>query len=325
MILDFDDACWSHEDDGWRCSLVELLVIVKLHDQHAVLADPAVMLPWCAEHLSLFADYFRTRLAVAQPRANALKIRVSPTGVPAVAGHPPWGLNAEATRDVVRHPLRLVLENDRADKLFVEATVPRFAAWCAKGWIQPEMGGGSTMKARIVLASAHALDRWRTFFMFDSDRLHPNELAAGWIPPRRDGCQGYDFEVACASMPRDRWHRLLRRSIENYLPSVVLQPLKRTTTACLVSPAVGSMAHYYHMKEGLSGDGVSPVNPKKVVRAARSQGFWTSLPSADVADLKAGFGSKVSNEFNKVPQHHPWPADVIAEMTALADALQDAM
>ncbi len=325
MILDFDDACWSHDNDDWRRSLVEMLVIVKLRDQHAVLADPAVMLPWCGEHLPLFADYFRTRLAVAQPRANGLTIRVSPTGAAAVAGQPTWDLNAEAARDVVGRPLRLVLENDSADKMFIEATVPRFATWCANGWIEPAMGGGAPMKAKIDSAAADALDRWRTFFMFDSDRLHPNELAAGWTPPGGDGCQGHAFENACASMPHARWHRLQRRSIENYLPAAVLQPLKPATTASLASSAVGHMAHYYNMKKGLEGDEFASPGVPNPTRWARTLGFWSSLQPADIAALKDGFGRKVSNEFANVPHNHPWPPDVIAEMTALADALQDAM
>lgn len=325
MILDFDDACWSHHHDDWRRSLVEILVVVKLHDQHAVLADPAVMLPWCAKHLPLFADYFRTRLAVAQPRANGLTIRVSPTGAQVVAGHPPWDLNAEAAREVVGRPLRLVLENDSADRLFVEATVPRFATWCAKGWIQPEMGGGSPMKAKIESASSHALERWRTFFMFDSDRLHPSELAAGWTPPSGDGCQGHIFEVACAAMPTERWHRLSRRSIENYLPPAVLQTDKPATTASLVSAAVGLMAHYYNMKKGLYGDEFKSDGSQNTTRWARTQAFWSNLQPQDLAALKDGFGRSVSDHFSNVPQYHPWPPDVTAEMNALADALQDAM
>jgi hypothetical protein len=325
MILDFDDACWSHDDDDWRRSLVALLVILEDHEQHAVLANHEEMLQWCAEYLQLFEAYFKTRLAAAQPRAGSLTIRISPAGASDVTSPPPWGLNAEATRKIVGRPLRLLLENDSADKLFVEATVTRFSGWCTKGWIQPEMGGGSAMKAKIDTAAAHELERWRTFFMFDSDRLHPSEFDTGWKPPSGDGCQGHAFEVACASMPPRRWHRLQRRSIENYLPARVLTLIEPKATASLASTVVGGMAHYYNMKKGLAGDGVSPADPKKSIRAARSRGFWLSLPQNDRDALEAGFGGSISDEFGNVPHNHPWPADVLDEMNALADALQDAM
>lgn len=325
MILDFDDTCWSHNDDDWRRSLIETLVLVKRLEQHAVLATPAEMLTWCGQHLTLFVEYFKTRLTSAQPRTNALTIRISPTGASTVNGAPPWGLTAEAASAIISRPFRLVLENNESDLGFVKSTVPRFSTWQDRGWLEPIMGGGSPMEAEINSTSADVVGRWRTFFLFDSDRLHPTELAPSWTPPGGDGCQGHKFEVACTGMPRERWHRLERRSIENYLPPSVLSPIGSATTATLFGSSVGAMARFYNMKNGLGGDGISPADPKKAVRSGRSLGFWTSLSQADVTALESGFGKNISSQFSNVPTHHPWPADVIAEMNALADALQDAM
>jgi len=325
VILDFDDSCWAHHDDDWQRSLIELLVLLAIHEQHSLLAAPEAMLPWCSNHLVLYVDYFKTRLASAQLRANALTIRISPNGATAVASAPPWALTARAARDLVSRPLRLVLENDQSDRKFVESTVPSFSGWCVRGWIAPAMGGGSAMGKDIAATSTDIVERWRTFYLFDSDRLHPSELAGSWGPPAGDGCQGHNFESACANMPRERWHRLNRRSIENYLPQPVLNAVNSTATSALFGNSVGVMAHYYNLKKGLAGDGVSPPDPKKAVRASRCQGFWSSLTPADIAALQDGFGPGVSNEFKNVPASHPWPADVIAEMNVLADALQDAM
>ena len=325
MILDFNDACWSHSEADWQRSLIEMLLLAKRHAQHAVLAAPAKMLPWCELQLPLFADYFKTRLTSAQPRANALKIVISPTGATSPIGVPPWELTAEAACAIVSRPLRLVLENDESDRRFLASTVPSFSNWCDRNWVETVMGGGSSMGATIGFASEDVVGRWRTFFMFDSDRLHPSELAPGWTPPGGDGCQGHTFEVLCSGMPRERWHRLERRSIENYLPASVLSPLGADLATTLFGVAIGVMAHYYNIKKGLRGDGVSPVDPKKTVRAARSQSFWTSLPPADVATLEPGFGTNIASEFANVPAHHPWPVTVVSEMNALADALQDAM
>lgn len=325
MILDFDDSCWTHANADWQRSLIELLMLVKRHESHSVLAAPGRMLPWCEEHLRLFADYFKARLTAAQPRTKALKISVSPTGAGSPGGPLPWTLSAEATAEVVNRPLRLILENDDSDRRFLASTVSSFPAWCARGWVETVMGGGAAMGATITAAGADVVARWRTFFVFDSDRLHPDEFAAGWVPPGGDGCQGHRFESHCIAIPRERWHRLERRSIENYLPASVLQPLEANLTATLFSHAVGSMAHFYNMKQGLRGDGISPPNPRKAVRAGRSKGAWTALSPADVTTLEPGFGVNVADEFGNVPANHPWPASVVAEMNVLADALQDAM
>jgi hypothetical protein len=321
----FDDTCWSHEDEEWGRSLIELLVLLAMHEQHSVLADPTAMLSWCSKHLKLHCDYFKTRLASAQGRANALTIQISPDGATAVTSDPPWFLTAGAACTLVSSPLRLVLENNRSDQLFVESTVSSFSNWCSRRWIAPTMGGGSEMKKDIDATSPHSVERWRTFYLFDSDRLHPVELSADWLPPAGDGCQGHTFERACANMPRERWHRLNRRSIENYLPQSVLSAANSTATAALSGSSVGIMAYFYNVKTGLSGDGVFPSDPKKTVRASRSQKFWAALPPPDITALEKGFGTKISEEFRNVPANFPWPADVIAETTILAAALQDAM
>ncbi len=325
MIVTFEDDCWSLDDDVWRRSLVEVLVLLAMRQQHSVWANPAAMLPWCGEHLRLHTDYFKVRLASAVSRANSLKISVSPTGASVVAGDPPWALTASAACELINRPLRVVLENDHSDRLFIESTVQSFSRWRANGWLTPAMGGGSAMKKDIAATAGDVVARWRTFYLFDSDRLHPSELAAGWTPPRGDSCQGHQFEVACGSIPRARWHRLERRSIENYLPAVVLQGVNAGAAATLFGASVGAMVHFYNVKQGLAGDGISPPNPTSAIRAARSQGFWTALRAAEITALETGFGPHVSNEFQNVPSAFAWPPDVLREMDGVAQALLDAI
>lgn len=327
MILEFDDACWTHDNDDWKRSLIRLLVALETREQHAVLATPNAMLIWCEQYLRLSTDYFKTRVGSAQARANALELKIHPSGANVVSGSPPWTLNADTACGVVERPLRLVVENDMSDTGFVATLIPSFPSWHSHRWVEPVMAGGNPMLAKIKAASANDVERWRTFFMFDSDRLHPDEFLPSWVPPKRplDACQGHEFETACAGMPRERWYRLRRRSIENYLPEVVLRLVDPTATDSLFSDSVGQMAHYYNMKTGLSGDGVFPANPNKSVRAARSQGFWLALPTADQRALERGYDEKIAKTFANVPLNHAWHPDVIAEMTALSDAIQDAM
>jgi hypothetical protein len=325
VVIDFEDTCWSSQDPEWQRGLVELLTLLANRSQHSLLATPGMMLTWCAVHLHLHVDYFKTRLASAQVRANALKIRISPTGNSQPVATPPWNLTARAAYELVNLPLRLVLENDQSDRMFVESTVSSFAHWCTEKWILPAMGGGSTMQKDIISTSADITAKWRTFYLFDSDRLHPNELSNTWTPPSGDGCQGYAFEVACANLPSTRWHRLDRRSIENYLPESTIAAKDPVAASILFDISIGNMADFYNFKLGLSGDGISPIDPKKTVRSARSQGFWHSLSATSIHALQSGFGKSIADEFQNVPENHPWPPTVIAEMNALSDALQDAM
>jgi len=325
VILDFDDACWSIEDDDWNRSLIEILTLLTHREQHAILAESNLMLQWVKKRLELYDEYFKGRLSGAQPRSKALNLTISPDGMSEVIADPPWRLTAKAAYTIVEAPLRLILENDRSDHAFANATIPGFHNWCSKQHLSVEMGGGGAMGTKIKDAADDHVKRWRTFFMFDSDRLHPSEFAQGWKPPRGDGCQGHVFENVCANLPRDRWHGLQRRSIENYLPPPLLQNLNAKATKALQDPKTGEMAKYYNLKGGLQADGIWPVNPTKAIRASRSQGFWTALPPDFINDLQQGFGAQISEEFNRIPNNYSWSADVIAEADMLSAALQDAM
>ncbi|MCV2419090.1 hypothetical protein [Paucibacter sp. DJ2R-2] len=325
MIVDFDDTCWSQQDESWNRSLLEFLVLLVMHEQHAVRAEPDSMIAWCSVHLRMHVEYFKIRLASSQARANAIVLRVLPSGDSGATAPPPWALTATAAGALVKRPLRLVLENGNSDRAFVESTIPSFTQWCDREWIDPDHGGGSEMQKDISETAMNVAAQWRTFYLFDSDRLHHSELASGWTPPNGDGCQGYKFERSCEALPRSRWHMLRRRSIENYLPPSVLSSVNVTTATVLFSSEVGQMAHFYNFKRGLAGDGVMPSDPKKVVRAGRSQGFWSQLSPPAVAALSQGFGEKISEKFNNVPVNHPWPNDVLLEMDALMGALQDAI
>lgn len=324
MIIDFNDDCWDRTDQEWQCNLGALLVLIMMREQHAVLADPTAMLKWLEVHLPPFVTYFNSRLRSAQPRSGAVRLEISPAGASEFTSPPPWKVTASAAHALVEEPLRLVLENDDSDQLFVKSTVPKFADWCARRYVQVEMGGGSTMENKIVRAANDTIGRWRTFFLFDSDRLHPTELIPGWLPPAEDDCQGHKFEAKCAGMPRQRWHGLKRRSIENYLPQSVLSDANAQTTAALFNEGLSEMRNFYNFKKGLRGDGLHPDKPNPA-RAARSQGFWASLTPELQSALNTGYGTKIAERFNAVPENHVWSADVIAESEAFASALQDAM
>lgn len=325
MILEFDDACWNEESIDWKRGLLELLALLANRNQHSLLARREPMLSWCESHMPSHVDYFKARLAAAQLRTNALRILISVAGADDVNSDPPWNLNVRSAYKLVNEPLRVVLENDQSDRSFVESTIPSFASWCSKGWVQPVMGGGSVMKKKISITNSDSMARWRTFYLFDSDRLHPSELATGWTPPRGDGCQGHVFQSECGGMPAGRWHMLGRRSIENYLPEPLLMARNPAVTTALFNAAVGSMAEFYNYKKGLAGDGVHPIVANQAIRAKRSQGFWVALPPPLPDELKHGYGNDVAEEFANVPPNHTWPLTILTEMDQLSETLQDAI
>jgi len=325
LIIEFEDTCWTTSNAQWTQSLVELLAMLARRQQHALLANPSPMLTWCAANLPSHASYFATRLASAVARQNATALCISPSGNTKIINDPIWKLTANAAFDVINQPLRVVLENNDSDKMFLDATLPKFKLWCDEGYISADMGGGSAMGSNIEATCADFLRKWRTFYLFDSDRLHPLELVPGWKPPKRDGCQGFVFQTKCSHMPPGRWHMLSRRSIENYLPESVLLHRNLATTTELFKPAIGVMLNHYNFKNGLQGDGIHPFNPDQRVRTSRSNGFWTSLTPIAMDNLQKGFGNDVAKEFMNVPASYSWSPAINNELDILSDAIQDAM
>lgn len=321
------DTCWNHHDSSWIHALCDLLVALGRRTHHPIAGDADRMERWCQSKIPAYVEIVRARLLGSTLRSNALQITIAPDGASAIAGSPPWTLTAGAALPLVEKPLCVFLENDESDLMFMQAMNIGIDGLIHSSAIEISHGGGSTMQAKIARAGANLQAQWRSFFIFDSDRLHPTELNPSWVPPRGDGCQGHIFETACAvsNVPQSRWHMLRRRSIENYLPLAVLSARDAACAAVLSSPSVGCMLYYYNMKKGLDGDGVWPLNPSKQVRASRSCGAWSALSTADRDGLQSGFGSNVAEEFRNVGSTHRWESDILAEADVLLAALYDAL
>lgn len=327
MNIVIADAAWDVDDSSWETQLGSLLIELLQHPSHSVDADAGLLLKWCDRRIPLYVEELRALLLRSNPRANACEFTVQPDGSAQLVGSPPWRLTAAAAFPLVRQPLRLFLENDDADWSFLCSVVTSIASLKARAALEVMHGGGSDLLRKIADAGADHMKRWRSFFMFDSDRLHPDELAEGWTAPSGDGCEGYQFQVACteADIPRSRWHMLRRRSIENYLPESVLSQEKPDCASVLFSTRVGEMRHYYNVKKGLKHDGIWPPDPKKTVRASRSLSRWDALSPEDKNFLQAGFGPTVADRFKTLPRAQRWDADILAEGEAIASALLDAI
>lgn len=329
MKVIIEKDCWTCEDTEWRADLVGLLDALRVHKQHSVQARVVSLKEWCAKEAPSLLGSLLSRVNQSQPRADAVELRVHPDGVTSVASDPPWRLHATTAASLVRQPLQLYLENDEHDANFLRAVLPELTQWESAKLIKMEHGGGSHMTTTIKRVAQDRAARWRTFFLFDSDRLHPDELDRGWREPGGDGCQGWRTQRACDknNVPRSRRHQLNRRSIENYLPPSLLSQRDEFRAEALYSSTVGSMAWFFNLKMGFQHDLFAKGDPERPnpIRAARSRGFWTSLPEEIQAALRQGFGEDVAKLFLQVPTDQAWPPDVRDEVAKLHIALLDAL
>lgn len=329
MKVIIEKDCWTRKDTEWRADLVGLLDALRVHKQHSVQARVDSLKEWCAKEAPSLLGSLLSRVNQSQPRADAVELRVHPDGVTSVASDPPWRLHATTAASLVRQPLQLYVENDEHDANFLRAVLPELTQWESAKLIKLEHGGGSEMTRKVERVASDRTARWRSFFLFDSDRLHPDELDPGWRKPGGDGCQGWSTQQACknANLPHSCWHQLNRRSIENYLPQSLLSQRDSSRADALFSPEVGPMQHYYNMKQGFLGDLFTQgnINTPNPIRAGRSKGFWEELPASLQRDLGRGFGGDVATLFQQDLSGHHWPSDVRAEIDHLHAALLDSL
>lgn len=275
------------------------------------------------------------RLARELP-SDGYAVRVVPG--PTVSWQPPsLILGVEDALRWVREPLRLMLENDQNDLVFLRRIAPpTWADLLAQGlqdrWLEEEHGGGSTidakMKARAVQGPLRSL---RTFVVFDSDRLHPDELAETWddsLPgglPGSASCGAWTWERTAKEHFQDRHHRWERRFIESYMPIEQLkrwcdrqdqdQIARQRAFTTFRDKLTATARRHFPMKGGLQGDGAHLV---------RHRDLYAHLGERERATLANGFGRKLASWYNPAENDTPfvWDDDARDEADRLFTALQ---
>lgn len=129
-------------------------------------------------------------------------------------------------------------------------------------WAVPLHGGGDTLGARLNARLEDVATRLRTFVMFDSDRLHPEEFAPSWTPERPGqrpvACEAFHWELRAQAALPDRYWRLQRRFIESYMPKDELaHGAARGTHADAVEAFLRmnrDQRWHFNMKKGFQGD-----------------------------------------------------------------------
>jgi hypothetical protein len=259
--------------------------------------------------------FMRGMDADAQATAGVRRIYVD--NVKECSWHSTPTLDVRTALRLLRTPLRLLLEDKFNDGAFVRKMMPperqaRLHEAIQKGWIEMEHGGGiDRMRARALEVAEDPVASARMWVMSDNDgrkRSNPSSSAK-------------KLGEACA-MALGAWpvayHRLERRSIENYLPGGALASMahrlgqrqnddERRDYGKLVRAFMQlteEQKHFYNMKSGLLGD----VADAKKRRAYRDKGheiddvdlpeIFRGLSREVKADLRIGFGADVASMFH---------------------------
>jgi hypothetical protein len=200
---------------------------------------------------------------------------------------------------VVSEPLSILVENGSNDGAFLRCMGFGFdrrnlLTAHQQGRVSFDLGGGSS--AVNVLETRGARERYRTWFVFDSDALTPQQQASTEAKSKVETCKRLGLQ--------DRHHRLKRRAAENYLapealsqawPHIEDRKHQRALAFARMTPA--QRAHY-NLSGGFGGD-------EKRLRAATTgpsgsdaahkpdvEALYASVPAQDRDLLTAGFGKE---------------------------------
>lgn len=290
--------------------------VVKLHElllwaskgRHAVFSDPPTsLIAWLdtIDDASRIAYTNAIKLCARQAAtfpADAATIHIVPSGA-AVWSDPIATLTLDDALGVMNESLGVLVENSTNDwhflcKIMRPSERKRIQNAVEKGWVSALHGGGSTLLEQVksrMQAPAKAL---RTFVLFDSDRLHPDELAPGWTPDRPGGqaaaCQAFGWEREFQQNLAQRYWMLKRRFIESYMP---LSEIDTAASDNVHADAVEAFTRipqvgrwFFNMKKGFAGD-------EKRHDKERCRDLFTQVTDPDRLALKNGFGPKFADHY----------------------------
>lgn len=214
----------------------------------------------------------------------------------------PPKVGPEELIQTVSHPLSVLVENGSNDGAFLRCMgfgIDRrnLLAAYEQEHLSFDLGGGSS--SLNVLKTRRPRERYRTWFVFDSDALTPNQ-------PSEEAKTKSEECVALGLT--ERHHRLRRRAAENYLPAeTLLQAFPHeNSVAHKRARAFGGMnpeqrAHY-NLSEGFKGDQkrlesatTGPSGPNAAEKPD-VDALYADMPAQDRAQLETGFGKKTLRE-----------------------------
>jgi hypothetical protein len=254
-------------------------------------------------------------------------IRISNTTAP-TWGDPVAILSLDQSLEVLDQRLGILLENAQNDWNFLlgimrRSDSRRLLQIVEKGWAEPLHGGGTTMRALLEDRINSPAKGLRTFAIFDSDRLHADELLPEWTPARPGEraaeCKAYEWENYCLDAMPLRYWRLRRRFIESYMPRTQLQiaaaPNTHRDAHDVYFRLPKEIRWYFNVKDGLAGD-------RRRLDNARLRDSFNNLLENEIAALNNGFGSTIAKHYERsVSNSFDWDQEANDEAAAAIPAL----
>lgn len=197
---------------------------------------------------------------------------------------------------VVNHPLSVLVENGGNDGAFLRCMgfgIDRrnLNAAFTQGRVSFPHGGGSASRGELERRSLR--ERFRTWFVFDSDALAPN-LPSKEAQQKVETCKREGLQ--------HRYHMLQRRCMENYLPAAaLLLQWPHEGEAHHRAQAFGQMSDaqraHFNLEAGFRGD-QKRLAPDGTDAAQKPDvdALYTSEPQPDRQRLDEGFGKKKLRE-----------------------------
>ena len=204
---------------------------------------------------------------------------------------------------ILEEKVTVLVENACADWNFIRGIMKPpekrfFKNFVDEGWVEPLHGGGDTLTDRLHERSQSPVKSLRTFVLFDSDRLHPNEFSENWTPerPRRQpaSCKAYHWELSAKNSMANRYWMLKRRTIESYMPKKQLIEASENKTPATAVDAFYRMESnqrwFYNMKEGF-------VKDRQRDDSERCRDLYANLSPDDLKSLEVGFGKTLARKY----------------------------
>jgi hypothetical protein len=221
---------------------------------------------------------------------------------------------------VLTEKLAVLLENSTNDWNFLLGIMSPMdrrliQEYVASGWAEPLHGGGDTLGKLLTDRIEVPWACFRTFVLFDSDRLHPDEFQPGWStarPGRRPAsCHAYEWEKKTQQHMPQRYWMLRRRYIESYMPKGELQIGKEKKATEEAVNAFFEMPQaarwYFNMKEGFAKDAGRDDSE-------RSRDLYIDITEAQRALLNLGFGNTLAKHYSaSVERDFDWDPEARAE------------
>jgi hypothetical protein len=279
--------------------------VLKLHEllrhatgRHTIIVNPPEKLnKWLNEIDKPTRDAYAQAVNLCARQASTLPSGISTVFIEQRDSSDWHDLNSlKLTLDdaltVLNEPLGILVENFQNDWYFLFGIMgtrerKRFEEAKKRGWILIEHGGGSTLLAKLNDRLSEPPKKSRTFVMFDSDRLHPNELEENWQPSRRGSCQGFEWSKKCKEEIPLRYWMLKRRFIESYMPKDQLFTVGKDKTEAFLRMPIDAQ-HYFNMKEGFESD---------EKHKERHSNLYSGVSQTDRTILKNGFGKDIANKY----------------------------